>query len=345
MPQAKLTRLGLVLTVSIAGVSLADAQQSASPQAQWAGWARCQITVSGQGYSDQQTHTWALTGGTPTVTGAFLVYPATWSVVGGGSLQRSQGTQTLVAQWATTAQNLSAPLAVFVRASDGRMFIQARHAQMRAPGSVNGYQQVTIDGKLQMPGRIGAEGFEWSFPVVEVSRPKPGAHAIASGSNTPVVNGKVGYMQPAGTQASASCTWQFSQASAPAPPPTVTAQAVPTPSGSGGATAPAAGQTAAGTGTCVSAPQNLVATATTTVGTVTLNWAAPASGVPMSYVIEASNQAGGPANLANFNTASNALSLVAPSVPAGTYYLRVRAVASCGTSTTSNEVQLVVPSA
>jgi hypothetical protein len=34
----------------------------------------------------------------------------------------------LMARWATSAQNLSAPLAVYVRASDGKMFIQARQS-------------------------------------------------------------------------------------------------------------------------------------------------------------------------------------------------------------------------
>ena len=144
------------------------------------------------------------------------------------------GSQTLTVQWATNAQNLSAPLAVFVRASDGRMFIQARHAQVRAPQAVTGYQQLTIDGKPQMPGKIGAEAFEWAFPVVEVSRPKPGENATANGSSTPVVNGKVGFMQPAGTQATASCTWKFGEGSAvPDPPPTVAAQATPTPGSAG----------------------------------------------------------------------------------------------------------------
>jgi hypothetical protein len=341
MPRVNLSRLVLAMSVSIATVSLAGAQPSAASQGLWAGWARCEIRVSGQGYSDHQTHTWTLGGGTPTVSGAFRVYPATWSVVGGGSVQHSQGTQSLMAQWATTAQNLSAPLAVFVRASNGKMFIQARHAQVRAPGAVNGYQQLTIDGKPQMPGKIGAEAFEWAFPVVEVSRPRPGENPTANGSSTPVVNGKVGYMQPAATQASASCTWQFSQGATPAPPPSVTAQEVPTPGGSGGATAPPPGQTSGDTGTCVSAPQSLVATATT-AGLVTMKWGAPASGVATSYIIEASSQAGGAANLANFNTGNSKLSLDVPNVPNGTYYVRVRALAGCGTSATSNEVALVV---
>jgi hypothetical protein len=229
MSKSNLTRLALASLTLIALASLTTAQQS-TPQAPWAGWARCAINVSGQGYSDQQTHTWTINSSASTVSGAFRVYPATWSVAGSGSVQHTQGNQSSVAQWATSAQNLSAPLAVFVRASDGRMFIQARHSQTRAPSSVTGYQQVTIDGKPQKPGTISAEAIEWAFPVVEVSRPKPGDPLVANGSSTPLVNGKVGYMQPAGTQATASCTWQFGQGSAaPAPPPAVATQSTPTP--------------------------------------------------------------------------------------------------------------------
>jgi hypothetical protein len=230
MANPKLTQIAMVASVLISLVTLTAAQQS-TPQAPWSGWARCEINVSGQGYRDQQTHTWTISSSTSAVSGAFRIYPATWSVAGSGSLQHTQGNQTLMAQWATSAQNLSAPLAVFVRASDRKMFIQARHSQARAPRSVNGYQQLTIDGKPQKPATIAAEAFEWAFPVVEVSRPRPGDPLVANGSSAPQVSGKVGLMQPAGTQATASCTWQFGQgSSAPAPPPAVAVQATPTPS-------------------------------------------------------------------------------------------------------------------
>jgi hypothetical protein len=344
MPQRKVNLLVLVSLVAIALASMAAAQQSAS-QGPWGGWARCEINVSGQGYSDHQTHTWTISSSTSTVSGAFRVYPATWSVAGGGSVQRSQGNQSSVVQWATSAQNLSAPLAVFVRASDGRMFIQARHTQTRAPGAVSGYQQVTIDGKPQKPGPISSEAFEWAFPVVEVSRPKPSDPATANGSSTPLVNGKVGYMQPAGTQATASCTWQFGQGSAaPAPPPAVATQPTPTPPGAQGSTGSQnSGQSTGGGTTCIGAPSGFPATATSS-STVTLSWIAPTFGTPTSYVIEASSAPGGPANLANFNTGNASTTLVAPDVPAGTYYVRVRAVSGCGTSAPSSELQLIVSS-
>jgi len=62
----------------------------------------------------------------------------------------------------------------------------------------------------------------------------------------------------------------------------------------------------------------------------------------MSYVIEAASAPGGPANLANFNTGNALTTLIVPDVPAGTYYIRIRAVSSCGTSAPSSELQLIV---
>ena len=61
------------------------------------------------------------------------------------------------------------------------------------------------------------------------------------------------------------------------------------------------------------------------------------------HIVEASSTPGGPANLAKFNTGNTALSFVAPDVASGSYYLRIRAVNSCGTSPVSNEVPMVVP--
>ena len=234
MRKVPCTRLLLSLIVSSCFSTFAFARQT--PPAAWAGWARCQITVQGPGYTDQQTHTWTITGGAPKAEGAFQIYAGTWAVVGGGSLSRTQGTQTLMARWATNGPNISAPIAVFVRASDNRMFIQARHAQLRGPAAIQGYQQLTIDGKPQTPGKIAAEAFESAFPVIAVSPPIPPAtNATAIGSSTPPVSGSVGLMQPAGSKSTASCTWQFGQGSAaPAPPPALTAQAIPAPPVSGG---------------------------------------------------------------------------------------------------------------
>ena len=76
--------------------------------------------------------------------------------------------------------------------------------------------------------------------------------------------------------------------------------------------------------------------------TVILVWMAPASGdAPASYVIEAGSSSGA-SNLANFDTGSATTSLTATAVPAGTYFLRVRAKNAAGLSGASNEFVVVV---
>jgi len=82
-------------------------------------------------------------------------------------------------------------------------------------------------------------------------------------------------------------------------------------------------------------------TASSSGATVTLNWSAPSSGTPSAYVIEAGS-APTLANLANFSTGSTATTFSAGGVGAGTYYVRVKATNSSGTSGASNEATLVV---
>ena len=77
-----------------------------------------------------------------------------------------------------------------------------------------------------------------------------------------------------------------------------------------------------------------------TGNTVALSWTAAAGAT--SYVVEAGT-APGAANLASFDTGSPATSFSA-TAPNGTYYIRVRARTSCGTSGPSNEVVIVVGS-
>lgn len=87
-------------------------------------------------------------------------------------------------------------------------------------------------------------------------------------------------------------------------------------------------------------PPNL--TGSVNGSTVTLTWLVPTSSDPAtSYVIEAGSSAGS-ANIAVFDTLSTATSFTANGVPAGTYYVRVRARNSAGTSSASNEVVLLV---
>ncbi len=80
-------------------------------------------------------------------------------------------------------------------------------------------------------------------------------------------------------------------------------------------------------------------------GRLTLAWdlASVAPGnAPTSYLVEAGS-ASGQANLATIDTGNTATTFSATGLSPGTFYIRVRAKNSCGTSVTSNEVVAVVP--
>ena len=75
--------------------------------------------------------------------------------------------------------------------------------------------------------------------------------------------------------------------------------------------------------------------------TVTLSWGAPSVGTgPFQYGVEAGSGTG-LSNLAAVTTTTAAFTATA--VPAGTYYVRVRASGPGGTGPASNEIVVVVP--
>lgn len=208
----KVKRTSLVFTwlVFVLTMGTVSFSQSSAINGPWSGWAQCQITVQGPySYSHSETHTWTLTGGQPTIQGAMRIHPATWKVTGQGSFTKTQGAQTLSAQWTTNATQANAPISLFVRASDGRLILKSWHAQLRVAGGVVGTQQQTLNGVAQSPGAISAEAFEWAFPATDgVS-----TSTQFSGSNSIATNGAVGPMQPGGSQGTAACTWRFAAGS------------------------------------------------------------------------------------------------------------------------------------
>jgi hypothetical protein len=191
--------LCLILLSSAAATSV----HAAGPV--WSGSARCDVTTTGTGYTDRQTHRWTTTAGAPTKSGAFNIYPGTWSVSGGGSLDRSQGDQTLHAEWTRTVAGMSGPISVVVRASDGVILINAGHAQLRAKDALTGSQEVRRGGHAISSTKIGAEAFEFSFPVIKGN--SGSTHLAGQTSDAP--KGSFGYMQPGGATTQVNCSWDF----------------------------------------------------------------------------------------------------------------------------------------
>jgi hypothetical protein len=71
-----------------------------------------------------------------------------------------------------------------------------------------------------------------------------------------------------------------------------------------------------------------------------LTWSAPTAGrPPTSYVVEAGTASGG-TDVSAFDTQSTSTTFVAPGVPNGTYFVRVRSKNSVGTSGPSNEIAI-----
>lgn len=91
-----------------------------------------------------------------------------------------------------------------------------------------------------------------------------------------------------------------------------------------------------------SAPRQLAAAVSG--NNVTLTWSAPDSGTPTTYVLAAGSAAGW-SNLGSFPTGSTQTSFTASNIPNGTYFARVSAQNSLGTSAASNEVTFAVPQA
>jgi hypothetical protein len=210
--------------IALLGVAVSISADAADPI--WSGSATCDVAISGTGYTDRQTHTWHTTGGAPTKRGAFLIYPGVWSVSGGGSLMRTQGDQTLSARWTRSVTDMSGPISVVRRASDGVVLIGAGHAQLRARDAVTGVQEVRRGGKIISSTKIGSEQFEHAFPSITVNA--KGGYATGQKSETPV--GSFGLMQPGGSTVHVNCTWAFqrpddggeAQAAAPVAPPATT---------------------------------------------------------------------------------------------------------------------------
>ena len=211
---AKLSSPFLVIICVLAATAPALCQ-TLTQDLPWYGTVQCDLNVQSSNYAHQETQTWTVAGGAPTVQG---VIPATWSVSGQGSAQRLVNLQT--ANWKTNVAPISAPLRVFVRASDNRLIIKPWHTQLQAAGTTTG-TRVSATGQVA----VQYSAFEWLFPAIE----DVANSTNVSGSGTVPVATSSLPLAPPGTTGTAVYKWQLShvQHTLPGTPPAAIAAGVP----------------------------------------------------------------------------------------------------------------------
>jgi hypothetical protein len=128
------------------------------------------------------------------------IYPATWSASGQGGAQRPQGTQVMAAQWNNNVPGLNAPIAIFVRASDGRLIIKLWHSQLSVFGGTNSVRQV---GTAQTSTAYTT--YEWPFPAIE----DVATSTNVSGTGGVPVTANSIPIPAANSSGMATCKWRF----------------------------------------------------------------------------------------------------------------------------------------
>jgi hypothetical protein len=216
----KFVVMSISFTVFASSVS-APAFCQLSPNSLWSGQAQCQLNVQSEGYIHQEIQTWTITG-TPNQQSGRQVYPATWSVSSQGGAQRQlQGPQVLAAQWSGRVPGMNAPIAIFVRASDGRLLIGAWHAQLAAPNATIASKQVGGSQASSTTDWV----YEWKFPAIEDAA----TSTNVSGTETVMVSGNAIAIPAANASGTASRQWQFIKGASAIAPGTPSAAIMDTP--------------------------------------------------------------------------------------------------------------------
>lgn len=250
--------LGTTFGAMLLSSSLARAQAPAAT-ANWTGSIRCEINVTADGYSHQETQTWTLTGAVPTQQGSMTIYPATWSVTGQGWHDRSRGSNRVVSKWIAKVpgQNnapVRAPVAFMLNAN-GQMFLQLWHAQLTSGGGYTGTDHYFSDGVSQPERRLAQTVYEYQFPKIEAAP----TDTQITGTDTREVKMGVGPWHPGDAQVMVTLTWALGRGSAPPMPAPTLPPPPPQPAVAGAA--PAGGPSPTGS----SAPPSGTTIPTTTI--------------------------------------------------------------------------------
>jgi hypothetical protein len=185
-------------------LSLSAQQRLATGTPNWTGSVRCEVDFKGAGYVNHETHTWTLTGAPP--ADGSQDYPGTWTVSGSGSRPPTDTVRS-VATWKTEGSAPGVRMAIFVRQSDQRLLVLARHGQLSVANGTTGIEELAELGRRAQPRPISKSVSEWRpFPTIQDAATN--THVTGS-STTPLT--RLDASQPIGTSGQAVCAWDLVQ--------------------------------------------------------------------------------------------------------------------------------------
>jgi hypothetical protein len=173
-----------------------------TPTEGWSGRVQCLIASRGEGYQDDQTHTWVL-GGAPRVRNDFRDYPATWTVSGSG--RRAPGAARASAtgigdSWTYDGSDATASITLWVPV--GTATIRIAPGQ-RAVTAVNGIKGTAASAPF------ATNVSEWRFQYIDVVNGS--ARGTLSDSRTQTRNDLAGWRPPPGTTVTETCSWNLTK--------------------------------------------------------------------------------------------------------------------------------------
>ncbi len=209
------------LVVQLLAVALSSLASAASADS-WTGSIRCEIQVTAPGYSHQETQTWTLTGAAPTTQGAYLNYPANWSVSGQGWHDRSGQTARRIAVWASAVPGSNSPLRgtiAFFRPNTNQLSVLLSHGQLSSSDGYRGTDQyVNADGFVRPAARLVVRLLEFRFERIEALP----TDTTITGSRTTEFIGAIAPLHPGDAKVMVTLTWALGKGTPPPmPPPTL----------------------------------------------------------------------------------------------------------------------------
>ena len=191
--------------------------------AQWSGWARCRIVVTGTGYTSDETQTWIVRnaiGNSPATWGS-----GDWHVSGKGTVDVHAGPTK--GEWAINGLRTDLSFAVEESVTGGQVTVKIdpRHAPTGQPRGTAGYIE-------RAPTNFEAGAPEWAFPTVQGSASSSPPTTLSNVSGSTTTGSSTWGYRPAsvsGATESVTCSWDFVSGSTPASPTPVDPVCVPDP--------------------------------------------------------------------------------------------------------------------